>query len=204
MNFSSKTLENAVEAISSLPGIGKKTALRMVLHLINDQTMKAERISSALGDLRQKIKHCDICFNISDDEVCEICKAPHRKKSIICVVESVRDVMAIEDTGQFSGTYHVLGGVISPMDGIGPEDINISPLVKRVKDGHVSEIIMAISPTIEGDTTIYYISKMLDTYDVKISMIARGVSFGGDLEYADELTLSRSIAARTPYSIEAR
>lgn len=202
MKFSSKTLENAVDALSSLPSIGKKTALRLALHLINDSTEKSKRIAESLVDLENNINYCKICYNISDLEVCEICKEPHRNKNLVCVVESVRDVMAIEETDQFNGTYHVLGGVISPMDGIGPGDLNIDPLVERIAQGEINELIMAISPTIEGDTTIYYLSKMLNDYNVEISTIARGVSFGGELEYADELTLGRSIVSRVPYSTQ--
>jgi len=202
LKFSSKTLENAVDALSSLPSIGKKTALRLALHLINDSTEKSKRIAESLVDLENNINYCKICYNISDLEVCEICKEPHRNKNLVCVVESVRDVMAIEETDQFNGTYHVLGGVISPMDGIGPGDLNIDPLVERIAQGEINELIMAISPTIEGDTTIYYLSKMLNDYNVEISTIARGVSFGGELEYADELTLGRSIVSRVPYSTQ--
>lgn len=200
MKYSSKTLEQVVESLSSLPSIGKKTALRLALHLIDDTTDKSNTIARALENLNSRIKHCAICQNISDAEICEICKAPHRLKNVICVVESIRDVMAIEDTGQYSGLYHVLGGVISPMDGIGPGDINIETLVDRVKKEEIDEIIMAISPTVEGDTTIYFISKLLSEFNVNISTIARGVSFGGELEYADEFTLGRSIASRTPYA----
>ncbi len=185
MKFSSKTLENAVEALASLPSVGRKTALRLALHLIKDETAKNTKIATALIDLETKINYCQICYNISDLSTCEICKEPHRNKSIICVVESVRDVMAIEETTQFNGLYHVLGGVISPMDGIGPGDLNIEPLKTRVEQTKPNELIMAISPTIEGDTTIYYLSKMLEPYNIKISTIARGVSFGGELEYAD-------------------
>ncbi|MEE9440217.1 MAG: recombination mediator RecR [Saprospiraceae bacterium] len=202
MKFSSKTLENAVETLSSLPSIGKKTALRLALHLVNDTTSKGGKIAAALLDLETKINYCQICFNISDENTCEICKEPHRNKSLVCVVESVRDVMAIEETSQFSGMYHVLGGIISPMDGIGPSDLNIEALETRVQSGQISELVMAISPTIEGDTTIYYLSKMLDKYNLAISTIARGVSFGGELEYADEFTLGRSIVSRVPYTSE--
>ena len=202
MKFSSKTLENAVEALASLPSIGRKSALRLALHLIKDNTSKSAKIASALADLETNINYCQICYNISDETVCEICKEAHRNTSLICVVESVRDVMAIEETTQFSGLYHVLGGVISPMDGVGPGDLTIDALEERVKAGNVKELIMAISPTIEGDTTIYYLSKQLEKYNIEISTIARGVSFGGELEYADELTLGRSIISRIPYSSE--
>lgn len=199
MKYSSKNLEKVVEALSSLPSIGKRTALRLALHLIQDETEKATRIAQSLVDLKLNIKNCKKCNNISDEDICGICTDPHRRKKTLCVVESIRDVMAIEDTGQFTGRYHVLGGVISPMDGIGPSDLSIDLLVERVKNGDIEEIIMAISPTIEGDTTIYYISKMLDAYPVSISTIARGVSFGGELEYADEFTLGKSIVSRVPY-----
>lgn len=200
MKFSSKTLENAVEALASLPSVGRKSALRLALHLIKDTTNKSTKLATALVDLETKINYCQICYNISDENICEICKEPHRNKSLICVVESVRDVMAIEETTQFNGLYHVLGGVISPMDGVGPGDLNIDSLKTRVEQAKPSELIMAISPTIEGDTTIYYLSKMLETYNIEISTIARGVSFGGELEYADELTLGRSIVSRVPYN----
>ena len=203
MKFSSKTLENAVEALASLPSVGRKSALRLALHLIKDTTSKTSKIASALVDLENNINYCQICYNISDESTCEICKEPHRNKSIICVVESVRDVMAIEETTQFNGLYHVLGGVISPMDGVGPGDLNIDPLRLRVERTNPSELIMAISPTIEGDTTIYYLSKMLESFNIEISTIARGVSFGGELEYADELTLGRSIVSRVPYNSDS-
>ena len=200
MKFSSKTLENAVEALSTLPSIGRKSALRLALHLIKDNTSKSIKLASALVDLENNIKYCKVCANISDDSICEICNEVRRNKSLICVVESVRDVMAIEETTQYNGMYHVLGGIISPMDGIGPGDLTIDLLEERVKSGEVKELIMAISPTIEGDTTIYYLSKQMEKYNVEISTIARGVSFGGELEYADELTLGRSIVSRIPYS----
>lgn len=199
MKYSSKTLENAVEALASLPSIGRKTALRLVLHLINDDNHKTTKIARALDDLDANIKFCKRCYNVSDEDICEICKEPYRDQSTICVVESIRDVMAIEDTTQYNGLYHILGGVISPMDGVGPHDLTIDELKTRIATDAVKEIIMAISPTIEGDTTIFYLSKILDQYDVEISTIARGVSFGGELEYADELTLGRSIVARVPY-----
>ena len=200
MKFSSQTLEKAVEALASLPSIGRKTALRLAIHLVQDGTDKSTKISEALSALAINIKYCKQCYNISDLEVCDICTELYRNKELVCVVESVRDVMAIEETGQFRGLYHVLGGIISPMDGIGPGDLNIDTLVSRVAIGEIKELIMAISPTIEGETTIYYVSKKLSDFAVDISTIARGVSFGGDLEYADELTLGRSIVARTPYN----
>lgn len=199
MKFSSKTLEKAVEALSLLPSIGKKSALRLALHLADNKSDKKQKIIDAIQAIADQLKNCKICHNYSDEDICDICNDPVRNKQLICIVESVKDVMAIENTQQFSGVYHVIGGVISPLEGIGPDDLNILSLIERVKGQDVDELIMAISPTIEGDTTIYYISKLLDT-DVKVSAIARGVSFGGDLEYADELTLGRSIHSRTAYN----
>ena len=203
MNFSSRILEEAVNALSALPGVGRKSALRLALHLVQDKTNKSTRIAQALTRLDNEINFCSTCGNLSDQEQCGICLAPHRRKSVICVVESARDVMAIEETDQYSGTYHVLGGVISPLDGVGPGDLNIDNLVSRIETGTVEEIIMAISPTIEGETTIYYISRLLRDKEVKLSVIARGVSFGGELEYADELTLGRSIISRIPYTAQS-
>jgi recombination protein RecR len=203
MNFSSRILEEAVNALSALPGVGRKSALRLALHLVQDKTNKSARIAQALTRLENEINFCRTCGNLSDQEQCGICLAPHRRKSVICVVESARDVMAIEETDQYSGTYHVLGGVISPLDGVGPGDLNIDNLISRIESGTIEEIIMAISPTIEGETTIYYISRLLRDKDVKLSVIARGVSFGGELEYADELTLGRSIISRIPYTAQS-
>ncbi len=197
MNFSSKKLEHLVESFSALPGIGKKSALRVALHILEHNT-KAEKIAQSISEI-PSIKTCKHCFNLSDTDVCSICNTFSRKNDIICVVEGIRDVMAIEDTKQFNGKYHVLGGTISPLDGIGPSDLNIDALYERVKNNDVKEIIMAVSPTVEGETTIFYISKKLKSLDVKITIIARGVSFGGELEYADELTLGRSIMSRLPY-----
>jgi recombination protein RecR len=202
MNFPSKLIEDAVNAFATLPGIGKKTALRLVLHLIKQDPAYTEQLSTALQRLRREIKECTICANLSDAAVCNICSDNRRDASTICVVESVRDVMAIEDTGQYKGHYHVLGGVISPIEGIGPNDINITALLNRVQNGHVKELVMAISPTIDGDTTIFFIGKQLSHSTVKISTIARGISFGNELEYADEMTLGRSIIARTPYRMQ--
>lgn len=202
MNFSSKLIEEAVEAFASLPGIGKKTALRLVLHLIKQDVDKSEDFANAILNMRKNIKTCQQCHNISDDEVCSICTNKHRDSSVICVVENIRDLMAIEDTGQFRGLYHVLGGIISPIEGVSPFDLTIDGLLERIEKGEAKEIIMAISPTIEGDTTIFYISKQLKGKDIKISTIARGVAFGGELEYADELTLGRSILTRTTYQSE--
>ena len=202
MQFSSKILEDAVMALSGLPGIGKKTALRLALHLTSDKHQKSLKIAEALTVLHNDIKTCKHCFNLSDTEICGICQSDSRRKKIICVVESARDVMAIEETNQFSGLYHVLGGVISPLEGIGPNDLNINELIARIQTKEIDEVIMAISPTIEGETTIYYISKLLKETPVKVSVIARGISFGGELEYADELTLGRSIMARLSYHAE--
>ena len=199
MEFSSKLLQNAVNEMAQLPGIGKRTALRLVLHLMRQPKDQTRHLAEAIAKMRNDIKFCVSCHNISDVEICEICANPHRNKEIICVVEDIRDVMAIESTSSFKGLYHVLGGVISPIEGIGPADLHIDDLISRIQKEKVKEVIMAISPTIEGDTTIFYISKKLKDHDVKLSTIARGVSFGGELEYADELTLGRSIVARIPY-----
>lgn len=199
MNFSSKLIEDAVNAFSSLPSIGKKTALRLVLHLIKQDPEISEQFAESIVKMRKNIKECETCHNISDEKQCVICADKRRDASLVCVVEGIRDVLAIEETGQFRGLYHVLGGIISPIEGVGPQDLNIASLVKRVEKGAAKELIMAISPTIEGDTTIFYISKQLQPFGVKISTIARGVAFGGELEYTDELTLGRSIVARIPY-----
>jgi recombination protein RecR len=199
MNLSSKLIESAVQAFSSLPGIGKKTALRLVLHLVKEEKEVTEQFVEALLTMRRNIQTCSICHNIADQPVCAICTDMRRDRSTICVVESIRDVMAIEETAQYRGLYHVLGGIISPIEGIGPSDLHIDTLLDRVAQGEAKEVIMAVSPTIEGETTIFYISKKLKDYSVKVSAIARGVSFGGELEYADELTLGRSIVARVPY-----
>ena len=197
MQFSSKLIEDAVNAFASLPGIGKKTALRLVLHLVQRPAEDGVRFAQDIARMRENIQHCIKCGNLSDQHVCSICRDDRRDQSIICVVESIRDVMAIEDTQQFRGLYHVLGGVIAPIEGVGPADLNIHPLIERAKEPTTHEIIMAISPTIEGDTTIYYINKQLADVEVTVSSIARGVAFGGELEYADEVTLGRSIVART-------
>lgn len=194
-------MEDAVAAFASLPGIGKKSALRLALHLLDRDVADVSRFSDALVTMRRLIKHCSNCHNLSDEELCSICKNPRRDHSLVCVVEGVRDVMAIEETGQFQGVYHLLGGVISPLEGIGPSELHIDSLVSRVQKGEILELIMAISPTIEGETTIFYLSKQLAAFPVKISTIARGVAFGGELEYADEITLGRSILARTPYHL---
>jgi recombination protein RecR len=199
MNFSSKLLEKSVDAFAGLPGIGRKTALRLALHLLKQDKANTEQFTSAIVAMRNGIRDCKVCHNLSDNDVCAICADDRRDKSTICVVESMRDIMAIEETGQFRGLYHVLGGIISPIDGIGPADLNIETLAQRIEKGGVKEVIMAISPTIEGETTIFYVSKKLQAYGTQVSAIARGVSFGGELEYADELTLGRSIVARVPY-----
>ncbi len=199
MTFSSKLIEKAVEAFASLPGIGRKTALRLVLHLLKQDKSATEQFTAALSAMREGIRECNLCHNLADGERCHICTDARRDRSLVCVVETVRDLMAIEDTSQYRGLYHVLGGIISPIEGIGPSDLNIDSLVQRAQTGELREIIMAISPTIEGETTIYYLSKKLQPLGVRVSAIARGVSFGGDLEYADELTLGRSIVARMPY-----
>lgn len=197
MEFSSKLIEEAVNAFASLPGIGKKTALRLVLHLVQRPVEDSVHFARAIASMRENIQHCTSCGNLSDEHTCSICSDNRRDQSLICVVESIRDVMAIEDTRQFRGLYHVLGGIIQPVEGIGPADLNIDTLVDRARLPECREIIMAISPTIEGDTTIFYINKLLDGVDVSVSNIARGVSFGGELEYADEVTLGRSIVSRT-------
>ncbi|MEL6123755.1 MAG: recombination mediator RecR [Bacteroidota bacterium] len=203
MSYSSRLLEEAVEALSGLPGIGKKTALRLALHLIkSDQSIVKQDFLAPLARLVTDIRFCEECFNLSDDPKCTICTDRGHRADTICVVESVRDVMAIEETNQYSGLYHVLGGVISPLDGVTASDLTITELVQRVQEKQIKEVIMAISPTIEGETTIYYISKKLSQNDVRISMLARGISFGGELEYADEMTLGRSIATRTLYTAD--
>lgn len=199
MEFSSKLLESAVDAFSSLPGVGKKTALRLALHTIKQGTEYTQEFTSAIQTMIENIQHCEDCHNLSDEKVCSICKDLKRDKTTICVVESIRDVMAIEDTRQYKGLYHVLGGTISPIQGIGPESLNIESLNTRVQKMEIKEVIMAISPTIEGETTIFFVSKKLKELGINISTISRGVSFGGDLEYADEMTLGRSIQARIPY-----
>ncbi len=200
MKIQSKNLEQVVESFADLPGIGKKSALRLALHLLSDQGDKIENFRNALALLKH-IQRCEVCYNISDHNLCAICQDRNRKSSVVCVVENIEDVMAIEETGQYRGTYHVLGGVISPIEGIGPEDLQIDGLIERVALGKVEEIIMAISPTIDGETTIYYITRKLDKYPVTVSQIARGVAFGGELQYTDEITLGRSILARVPYLI---
>lgn len=199
MEFSSKLLENAVKEMSQLPGIGKRTALRLVLHLLRQPKEQTQLLSSSLQNMRSDIKFCTSCHNISDTDVCEICSNPRRTEEMICVVEDIRDVMAIENTSSYKGLYHVLGGKISPMDGIGPNDLNINSLVEKVKAGKVKELILALSSTMEGDTTNFYLFKQIQDCDVVISTIARGISVGNELEYTDEVTLGRSILNRIPF-----
>ncbi len=199
MNFSSKLLEDAVAEFSKLPGIGQKTALRLVLHLLNREQAEAEEFGNSIIKLKQNIKQCSVCHNLSDFDVCEICTAVKRDKALICVVEDTRDVMAIENTGQYTGLYHVLGGLISPMDGVGPNDLFIESLVLRAASEEINEVILALSPNMEGDTTLFYLYKKLKDFGLTISTIARGVAFGGELEYTDEITLGRSIVTRVPY-----
>ena len=196
MQFSSQLLENAVNEFAKLPGIGKKTALRLVLHLIKKEKGEVEQFSNALSKLRNEIKFCKRCYNVSDTEICNICISPMRQQHFICVVENIRDVIAIESTQQFNGLYHVLGGIISPLDGIGPEQLTIDALVERIKTEEIEEVIFALNPNIQGDTTIYYISRKLKDVKLKITTIARGIAFGGELEYADEMTLAKSITNR--------
>lgn len=199
MNFPSKLVEDAVDAFASLPGIGKKSALRLVLHLLQKDVDFTENIGTSIIKLRKEIKFCDLCHNISDDVICNVCSDPHRENETLCVVENFKDVLSIESTNHYRGKYHVLEGVISPIDGIGPEQLNIDSLIKRVNEEGIKEIIMALNPTMDGDTTIYYISKKLKGMDVKITTIARGIAFGGELEYVDEVTLARSLASRLPF-----
>lgn len=197
--YPSVLLEKAVSEFSKLPGIGRKTALRLVLHLLRQSNIDVEQFASAIAKVKQEVKYCRVCHNISDDDVCPICSDPRRDTSLICVVENIQDVMAVENTQQFRGLYHVLGGIISPMDGIGPDQLEIQSLVQRVEQGGVSEVILALSSTMEGDTTNFYISRKLAPLDVKLSVIARGISVGDELEYTDEVTLGRSIVNRTPF-----
>ena len=197
--YSSQLLERAVEAFSQLPGVGRKTALRLVLHLLRQSTEDVDSFADAVIRVKHDVKYCKVCHNISDNEVCSICSDPRRDASVVCVVENIQDVMAIENTQQFHGLYHVLGGIISPMDGIGPHDLEIESLVERVEEGTVKEIILALASTMEGDTTNFYISRKLKDTGVKLSVIARGISVGDELEYTDEVTLGRSILNRTPF-----
>ncbi|MFD2521624.1 recombination mediator RecR [Emticicia soli] len=203
MNFPSKLIEDAVVEISKLPGIGKKSALRLVLHLLKREETQTQLLADALVAMRTKTSYCRKCHNISDDELCQICSSPRREQQIICVVEDTRDVLAIENTAQYKGLYHVLGGIISPLMGVGPNDLNIDSLLKRIEQADenekVQEVILALSPTMEGDTTAFYLQKKLKAFPVKISTIARGIPIGGDLEYTDEVTLGRSILSRIAY-----
>lgn len=199
MNFSSKILENAVQEVALLPGIGKRTALRLVLHLLDQPSERTTNLASALVDLKMKIKFCKECHNISDQPICEICADAKRDQSLICIVEDVRDVMAIENTQQFSGVYHVLGGKINPMEGIGPSDLTIDSLIQKVNSSEITELIFALSSTMEGDTTNYYIFKQIEKSSIKVSTIARGIAVGDELEYADQISLGRSILQRVPF-----
>lgn len=196
MNIPSKTISEAVEQLSKFPGIGRKSALRMVIHLLKQDEMNVSKLTKAIGSLKTDVKFCKTCQNIADEELCSICKSPSRESTLICVVKEFQDIISIENTGSFNGLYHVLGGLISPIDGIGPEDINLHSLLIRCKEG-VDEVVLALGATMEGDTTEYYIAKKLGELGVKSSALSRGISVGGDLEYADEITLARSIRNRT-------
>ena len=198
MQFSSQLLENAVNEFAKLPGIGKKTALRLVLHLLKQEENNVQQFSEVIAKMRNEIKFCQRCYNVADGDICSICANSMRKQETICVVENIRDVIAIESTQQFNGTYHVLGGIISPLDGVGPDQLNIESLVNRVQKEKTEEVIFALNPNIQGDTTIYYIQKKLQHTNIQITTIARGIAFGGELEYADEMTLARSLQNRLP------
>ena len=198
MQFSSSLLENAVNEFAKLPGIGKKTALRLVLHLLKQEENNVQQFSEVIAKMRNEIKFCQRCYNVADGDICSICANSMRKQETICVVENIRDVIAIESTQQFNGTYHVLGGIISPLDGVGPDQLNIESLINRVQKEKTEEIIFALNPNIQGDTTIYYIQKKLQNTNIQITTIARGIAFGGELEYADEMTLARSLQNRLP------
>ncbi|MFT5513817.1 MAG: recombination protein RecR [Bacteroidia bacterium] len=201
VNFSSETIEKAVEQLSRFPGIGKKTALRMTLFLLKDKTENVERMSSILIDLKTKVKFCGNCGNITEVELCNICTSINRNKKLICVVKDFQDIISIENTGQFNGVYHVLGGVIAPMDGVGPDDLTIGELIGRIKEENVEELVFALSANMEGDTTAFYIARKVEGMNLKMSAIARGIAVGGELEYADEITLGRSILNRVPYAL---
>lgn len=201
MHFSSKTIEKAVEALSGFPGVGKRSALRMVMHLLRRPNTEVEALSEALVQLKTQLTQCAVCCNISDTPTCNICSSVNRQHQTICVVEDIMDVMAIENTGQYNGVYHVLGGLISPIDGVGPEDLNIDALINRLQDNSVQEIIMALNANVEGDTTAFYIARKLQNTSVKLSTISKGISVGSELEYTDEITLGRSLIARVPYQI---
>lgn len=202
--YPSRLLENAVNEFAKLPGIGRKSALRLVLHLLRQNSEDVNAFGNSLIELRNEIKHCKVCHNISDTEICQICSNPIRNESVVCVVENIRDVMSVENTQQFNGLYHVLGGIISPMDGIGPADLEIDSLIERIDKGEIIEIILALSTTMEGDTTNFYIFRKLKDKNVKISTLARGVSIGDELEYTDEITLGRSLTNRVPYESSTR
>ena len=199
MNFSSKHIEDVINEFAKLPGVGRKTAIRYVLHVLKQDDKETEAFAAALVNMKKELKHCSVCHNISDKEICNICSNHNRDKTSLCVVEDIRDVMAIESTQQYRGVYHVLGGIISPLDGIGPSDLNIESLVKRMSGGEIKEVIMALSTTMEGDTTNFYLYKRLKEFNITVSTIARGISIGDELEYADEITLGRSITNRIPY-----
>jgi len=200
MDFPSKILENTVNEISKLPGIGKRTALRLALHILKQPENHIDALADSIKTLRKKINFCSECYNLSDSEICEICLNPNRQNGELCVVEDIRDVMAIENTSQFKGRYHVLNGLISPIDGVGPADLKIDSLIKKIRRGKIKEVIFALSATMEGDTTIFYINKNLSSFEIKISTIARGIPVGDELEYTDEITLGRSILKRIPYT----
>jgi recombination protein RecR len=202
MKIPSKYMEDAVEQLASLPGIGKRTALRLVIQLLNRKPEEIERFATSFIAMKENVKHCKSCNNISDLDICDICANPNRSHEIICVVEDVRDVMAIEETSSFKGVYHVLGGVISPMDGVGPNDLHIQSLVEKAESGQITEVIFALSPTMEGDTTNFYLYKKLKGFELIITTLSRGVSVGSELHYADGLTLSRSIVNRMPFKVE--
>ncbi|RZP12031.1 MAG: recombination protein RecR [Flavobacteriales bacterium] len=200
MDFPSKILENTVNEISKLPGIGKRTALRLALHILKQPENHIDALADSIKTLRKKINFCSECYNLSDNEICEICLNPNRQNGELCVVEDIRDVMAIENTSQFKGRYHVLNGLISPIDGVGPADLKIDSLIEKIRGGKIKEVIFALSATMEGDTTIFYINKNLSSFEIKISTIARGIPVGDELEYTDEITLGRSILKRIPYT----
>jgi len=199
LNLPSKVLEDVVHSFSQLPGIGRKSALRLVLHLLRMQPQQVERFGDALLRLHKELKYCKNCHNIAADEICEICCDEKRDKKLICVVEDIRDVIALENTGQYKGLYHVLGGLISPMDGVGPSQLTIDSLTNKIGNGDIEEMVVALSTTMEGDTTLFYLYKKIKQFDIKVSTLARGVAIGGELEYADEITLGRSILNRVPY-----
>lgn len=204
MNIPSKLIQNAVDQMSGLPGIGKKTALRLVLEMLRRKPEEVKRFAESFVEMRENIHHCSVCHNLADEKICAICAHPKRDQTILCVVSDIRDVMAIESTEQYNGLYHVLGGIISPMEGISPSDLTIDSLVERMKSGEIAEVILALSATMEGETTCFFIYRKLSDFQVKISSIARGVAVGGELEYTDEVTLGRSIQLRTPYEISLK